>query len=62
MYNSQDENRELRDEKIIRIKFRLLSPLGQGHNIVIYIHGSLGRIEEFRVLVGRLIPLDNCIR
>jgi hypothetical protein len=62
LYDSQDENGELGDEETIRIKFRLLGPLGQGHNIVVHIHGSPGRIEEFKVLAGRLIPLDNCIR
>jgi hypothetical protein len=30
LYNSQDENGELGDEETIRIKFRLLGPLGQG--------------------------------
>jgi hypothetical protein len=62
LYNSQDENRELVDEEARRIKFRLLGPLGQAHNIVVHIHRSLGCTEEFRVLAGRLIPLDNCTR
>ena len=62
MYNSQDKNGELGDEETIRIKFRLLGPLGQGHNIVVHIRGSTGRTEEFRVLAGRLIPLDNRTR
>jgi hypothetical protein len=61
-YDSQDENGELADKEARRIKFRLLGPLSQGHNIVVYIRGSLGRTEEFRVLVGRLIPLDNRTR
>ena len=62
LYNSQDENRELVDKKARRIKFRLLGLLGQAHNIIVYIHGLLGCTEEFRVLAGRLILLDNHMR
>jgi hypothetical protein len=61
-YDSQDENGELADKEARRIKFRLLGLLGQGHNIVVYIRRSPGRTEEFRVLAGRLILLDNCTR
>jgi hypothetical protein len=61
-YDSQEENEELVDEEARRIKFRLLGPLGQAHNIVIHIRGSPGRTEEFRALAGRLIPLDNRTR
>jgi hypothetical protein len=46
----------------IRVQFRLMGPLGQAHNIVVYIHGSAGRIEEFRTHVGRMIPMDNRTR
>ena len=45
-----------------RIKFRLLGPLGQGHNIVVHIRGSASRTEEFRELAGRMIPMDNRTR
>jgi hypothetical protein len=61
-YDSQNENGELEDKEIIRIKFRLLGPLGQAHNIVVHIRGSPSRTEEFKVLAGRLIPLDNRTR
>ena len=62
LYNSQDKNRELIDEEIRRTKFRLLGLLSQAHNIIIYIRGLPGRTEEFRVLAGRLIPLNNHMR
>ncbi len=61
-YDKQDQSRELIDKEARRIKFRLLGPLSQGHNIVVYIRGSLGRIAEFRDLAIRIIPIDNCIR
>jgi hypothetical protein len=46
----------------IRAQFRLMGPLGQAHNIVVYIRGSAGRTEEFRTLAKRLIPMDNRTR
>jgi hypothetical protein len=46
----------------MRIQFRLMGPLGQVHNIVVYIRGSASRTEEFRELVGRIIPMDNRTR
>ena len=39
-----------------------MGPLGQGHNIVVHIRGSAGRTEEFRALIGRMIPLNNHTR
>jgi hypothetical protein len=62
LYNEQDRARQPIDEEERKVKFQLMGPLGQGHNIVIYIHGSAGQIEEFRELVGRMIPLDNRTR
>ncbi len=61
-YNSQDETRELANKEAIKAKFRLLGPLGQAHNIIIYIRGSLGRIAAFKALAKNLIPLDNYTR
>jgi hypothetical protein len=46
----------------MRIQFRLIGPLGQAYNIVVYICRLASRIEEFRELVGRIIPMDNRIR
>jgi hypothetical protein len=61
-YNSQDETIELADKEVIRTKFRLLEPLGQVYNIIIYIRGSPGYIVAFKALVKRLILMDNCTR
>ena len=44
------------------MKFRLLGPLGQGHNIVVHIHGSPSCMAEFVGLVGKMIPMDNRTR
>ena len=62
LYDKQDKSGVFRDKEAIRKQFWLLGPLGQAHNIVVYICGSAGRIEEFRTLVGRLILIDNRIR
>jgi hypothetical protein len=61
-YDEQDRAGQLIDIEERKIKFRLMGPLGQGHNIVIHIRGSASRTEEFRVLAGRMIPLDNRTR
>ena len=57
----KDENRELIDKEVRRAKFRLLGPLGQGYNIIVYIYRSSAYIDHFRKLVGRMILMDNCI-
>jgi hypothetical protein len=61
-YDKQDQSEEFIDKEARRIKFRLLGPLGQAHNIVVHIRGSPGRIEEFKTLASRMIPMDNHIR
>ena len=61
-YDKQDESGVFRDKEAMRKQFRLLGPLGQAHNIVVYIRGLAGRTEKFRTLVGRLILMDNCTR
>jgi hypothetical protein len=62
LYDEQDRAGQLIDVEERKIKFRLMGPLGQAHNIVIHIRGSAGRTEEFRALTGRMIPLDNRTR
>jgi hypothetical protein len=62
LYNERDWNRELRDEEAKRVKFYLLGPLSQAHNIVVYIYRLASCIEAFRKLAKRMIPIDNCIR
>jgi hypothetical protein len=46
----------------IKAQFRLIGPLSQAYNIVVHIRGLARRIEEFRTLAKRLIPMDNCTR
>jgi hypothetical protein len=58
-YNEQDKEGELTDEEARKAKFRLLGPLGQGHNIMVHIRGSSAHMDYFRTLVGRMIPMDN---
>ncbi len=61
-YNLKNENRELTNKEARRARFRLLKPLNQGHNIVVYISRSSARTDVFRKLAGRLILIDNRIR
>jgi hypothetical protein len=61
-YDKQDQSGELTDKEAKRAKFRLLGPLGQGHNIVVHIRASASRTDEFRKLARRIIPLDNRTR
>jgi hypothetical protein len=61
-YDEQDQSGELTNEEARRVKFRLLGPLGQAHNIVIHIRGSPKRTEEFKMLASRIIPIDNRTR
>ena len=58
-YDLEDENKKFTDEKIRRVRFRLLKLLDKGYNIVVYIGGSSARTDVFRKFVRRLIPIDN---
>ena len=62
LYNKQDQSRELTDKEARRAKFRLLGPLGQGHNIVAHIRGSSACTKVFKELAGRMILMDNYTR
>ena len=62
LYNKKEESRGWIDDKVKRVKFKLLGPLSQGHNIVVYIRKLARRTEEFRELIGRMILMDNRIR
>jgi len=57
-----DEKTGESDQETVRVKFRLLGPLGKSHNIVIYIRNSTARSEEFMKLAKRQIPMDNRTR
>jgi hypothetical protein len=62
LYDLKNTNKELIEEKATRIKFRLLKPFDQGHNIVIHIRRSNARTNHFRKLVKRIILMDNRTR
>ena len=61
-YNDKEQQGDIGDEEAKKIKFCLMGPLGQMHNIVIHIRGSTAQITEFLELASRMIPLDNCTR
>jgi hypothetical protein len=61
-YDEQEEIGAFDITEAVKVQFRLMGPLGQAHNIVVHIRGSAGRTEEFRVLAGRLVPMDNRTR
>ena len=61
LYDEQEQSKELRDKDIKKKRFRLLGPLGQGHNIVSHIRSGT-HTARFKQLAGRLIPMDNCTR
>lgn len=61
-YNDQDKNGDITNEEARRAKFRLLGPLGQGHNIIAHIRGSPARTKVFKELARRMIPMDNRTR
>jgi hypothetical protein len=46
-YDEEEQQEEYTDKEAMRVKFRLLRPLGKGHNIVIHIHGSSSKITQF---------------
>jgi hypothetical protein len=61
-YDEKEEKGEKGDNEERRVKFRLIGPLGQLHNIIVYIRGSAGRTKPFLEIAGRMIPLDNRTR
>jgi hypothetical protein len=61
-YDNQDKNGDATDKKARRARFRLLGPLGQGHNIVAYIRRLPACTKVFKELAERMIPIDNRIR
>ena len=43
-YDEEEQQEEYTDKEAMRVKFRLLGPLGKGYNIVVHICGSPSRI------------------
>jgi hypothetical protein len=62
LYNNQESKRETKDKEEKRVKFRLIGPLGQLYNIIIYICSSTTYINKFLESTERMILLDNCTR
>jgi hypothetical protein len=62
LYNKEEANKELINEKAKKAKFRLLGPFGKAHNIVVYIRSSGSCAKQFKKLVGRMILIDNRTR
>ena len=58
----EEKDEDFEEQEAIRAKFRLLGPLGKGHNILVHMRNSSGHIDYFRSLVGRMIPMDNRTR
>jgi hypothetical protein len=58
----QEGGTETTDDKAIKVQFRLLEPLGKGHNIVVSIRKSAGRTAEFKELARKMVPMDNRTR
>jgi hypothetical protein len=61
-FDEKEKKGETGDEEERRVKFRLIGPLGQLHNIIVHIRGSTARTNEFLELAGRKVPLDNRTR
>jgi len=54
-----DNKRQKERANSIRAK---MGVIGKIYNLIIYIRASPNRINEFKELSGKLIPLGNCIR
>ena len=60
-YDEDDRNFDQSTDEARRAKFRLLGPLGKAH-INAHIRKSPVRVEVFKKLARRLIPMDNRTR
>jgi hypothetical protein len=58
-YNEQNRIGQLIDVKKRKIKFRLIKPFNQNHNIVVHIRGSADRTEKFKTFAEKMISLNN---
>jgi len=62
LYNKIEERGEAVNIEDIAYKFRLLRLLGKLHNIIVYSCSNDALMIEFKELVRRLVPLNNCTR
>jgi hypothetical protein len=61
-YDLKNEDGKLTNEKIKKIRFRLLELFNQKYNIVIYICELSIRKEYFKTLIKKIILIDNRTR
>ena len=61
-YNLKNIDGKLTDKKVIKAKFRLLKLFSQKHNIIIHIRELNTRIDHFRKLAKKIIPINNRTR
>jgi hypothetical protein len=62
LYNKKEKKGEIGNKEERRVKFRLIGPLGQLYNIIVYIRGSTACTNKFIELAGRRVLLDNRTR
>jgi hypothetical protein len=58
-YNLENKDKKFTDEKIKRIRFKLLKSFNKKYNIVIHINGSPARTDVFKKFIKKLIPINN---
>jgi hypothetical protein len=61
-YDLENEDREFKNKKIRKIRFRFLKFLDKKYNIVIHISGSPARTDVFKKLIEKLISMNNRTR
>jgi len=59
---SADERSGKKDKVLAAAEWRKMGPLGQLHNLVVFIRSSTTRYQDFKAKAGRSIPLDNDTR
>jgi hypothetical protein len=59
LYDLKDLNKELINKEAIRAKFKLLRPLSQVYNIIVYIRKSSAYTDYFKKLAKKIILIDN---
>jgi hypothetical protein len=61
-YDEIKIDKKFTNKKIKKAKFRFLKFFNKAYNIVIYIRNSDNRINYFKKLIKRMIPIDNRTR
>jgi hypothetical protein len=58
-YDEAETDRKFTDKKVKKAKFRFLEFFSKVYNIVIYIRNSGDRINYFKKLAEKIIPMNN---